>query len=144
MKKSFALTLAASLVVSGCFDNKTSHSGTNIDTQQSAINQQNLNQFAESVDVKYQLVTNIPTEQCDQNRTDGNCFVVEMSFTAKHDFFGNGWAIYFSQINPVQSVDSDLFTIEHVNGNLHKITTKDKITGFKAGQKYSMQYRVDF
>ncbi|WP_068546891.1 family 20 glycosylhydrolase [Thalassotalea crassostreae] len=144
MKKSFALTLATSLIISACFDNKTPQPGTSIDSQQSIISQESLNQFADSVDVKYQLVTNIPTEQCDENRGDGNCFVVEMSFTAKQDFYGKGWAIYFSQINPVQSVDSDIFTIEHVNGDLHKITATDKFTGFKAGQKYSMQYRVDF
>ena len=144
MKKSFALTLAASLLFAGCSEQSSVQPTSSSQLQPSLISQSQLDNFANTVQVQYELVTNIPSDKCDATRSDGHCFVVEMSFTAKEDFNGKGWSIYFSQINPVQSVDSELFTIEHVNGDLHKISATDKFTGFKAGERVSMQYRVDF
>ncbi len=108
------------------------------------ITQQVLDTLAESLVVNYRLVSNIPNEQCDQNKTDGNCFTVEMSLTSPIDITAKGWQIYFSHISPVQSDQSDEFTIEHVNGDLHRISLTDAFSGFKAGESKKLIFRVNF
>lgn len=100
--------------------------------------------FAKQLDVKYTLLTNVPDESCHPERMDGNCFQVELTFTSPIDFMQTNWSIYYSQINPVQSDASDLFDIEHINGDLHRITPTKNFKGFIAGKSYSMVYRVDF
>lgn len=146
MKHTLALSLIASLVLSACSDPSSTVAAKSNGSQQQVASspQEQLNNFANTLKVEYQLVSNIADEQCNPERTDGSCFHVQMSFTSVADFNLDNWQIYFSQINPVQSVNSDIFSIEHINGDLHKITAKPSFDGFKAGQRYDLNYRVDF
>ncbi|PIW59077.1 family 20 glycosylhydrolase [Shewanella sp. CG12_big_fil_rev_8_21_14_0_65_47_15] len=50
------------------------------------------------------------------------------------------WQIYFSQLSPVYLVDSGDFSIEHINGDLHKITPKASFRGFVANQVYRIEF----
>ncbi|KGK00997.1 family 20 glycosylhydrolase [Thalassotalea sp. ND16A] len=143
MKKTLAFALSCSLLLSACDDN-TVQPDSPVVAPSTVLSQSAIDDFANTLALKYQLATNIADEQCDKERADGNCFLVNLQFTAQHDFSAKDWAIYYSQINPVQSVDSDYFSIEHINGDLHKITPTDKFPGFKSGQDYTLPYRVDF
>ncbi|OCG31867.1 beta-N-acetylhexosaminidase [Gilliamella sp. Choc4-2] len=44
----------------------------------------------------------------------------------------NNWAIYFSSIRMILSVNNDQFKITHITGDLHKIQPTEKFTGFPA------------
>ncbi|WP_281558265.1 family 20 glycosylhydrolase [Thalassomonas sp. RHCl1] len=106
--------------------------------------QADLDRIAEHLDVKYRLVTNIPSKHCDKKQSDGNCFEVELSFTAKEAISVNNWFIYFSQIAPVQSFESEEFAVKHLNGDLHRISLKDSFSGFKAGERKTLLFRANF
>jgi len=106
--------------------------------------QADLNRIAESLDINYRLITNIPGQHCDKEQSDGNCFEVELSFTANEAISVNNWSIYFSQIAPVQSFESEEFAIKHLNGDLHRITLKESFSGFKAGETKTLLFRANF
>ncbi|WDE07216.1 carbohydate-binding domain-containing protein [Thalassomonas viridans] len=106
--------------------------------------QRELDRIAADLDIKYRLVTNIPGKHCDANQSEGKCFEVELSFTAGEAIEVNNWSIYFSQIAPVQSFESQEFTIKHLNGDLHRISLKDSFTGFKAGETKKLLFRANF
>jgi hexosaminidase len=47
---------------------------------------------------------------------------------------GKDWAIYFSSIRRILSVDNAQFKVTHIIGDLHKLEPTDKFTAFPAGQ----------
>ena len=106
--------------------------------------QQDIDQLAATLDVKYKHLTNVPSAQCDEKKGDGACFEVELSFTAKEDSLVNGWQIYFSQITPIQSGSSDWFEVSHINGDMHQVMLKPTFNGFKAGEAKSLVFRANF
>ncbi|WP_448211860.1 family 20 glycosylhydrolase [Colwellia sp. MEBiC06753] len=106
--------------------------------------QQDIAQIANELDVSYRLVTNVPTDKCDQEKAEGACFEVELSFTAKNAISAKDWSIYFSQISPIQSIESDWASISHINGDLHRITLTDQFNGFRAGETKSILFRANF
>nr|WP_274050169.1 family 20 glycosylhydrolase [Thalassomonas haliotis] len=106
--------------------------------------QADLDRIAENLAINYRLVTNIPSKHCDSKQSGGNCFEVELSFTATEAIAVNNWSIYFSQIAPVQSFESEEFAIKHLNGDLHRISLKDSFSGFKAGERKSLVFRANF
>ncbi|WOH37761.1 family 20 glycosylhydrolase [Thalassotalea fonticola] len=136
----FIKILCCTVFLSACTDVKQQSPEPSDNT----IYQSTVDHFADTLKVEYQLITNIPDEQCDQARSEGNCFQLQLNLTTAKDFISTDWEIYFSQINPVQSVESELFRIEHVNGDLHKIIPTSNFTGFHAGKTYGLNYRVDF
>ncbi|MEW6998013.1 family 20 glycosylhydrolase [Colwelliaceae bacterium BS250] len=138
------LTLSTSILISLLLVSCGEISDDNLAGPRDANNQQYIDQFAQTLDVKYQLISNVPDEQCAPERMDGNCFQVQLHLTPTQDFLSNDWAIYYSQINPVQSVASADFIIEHINGDLHKISPTSEFKGFTAGVTYTLPYRVDF
>jgi len=97
-------------------------------------NQRNIDDIAQHLDIKYRLVSNVPTDRCDAKITDSACFEVELTFTAKKAIQAKGWSIYFSHISPVQSpVQSSLgdeFSVTHLNGDLHQISLLENFSGF--------------
>ena len=152
-KKLLVLVVSAIFVVSGC--NEASHSQTSsaqdfvsTHAQQlsplASVNKKNINQIAKSLNVSYKLVTNIPSDKCDQKMANGACFEVSLTFTSPQVINTNGWEIYFSHIAPIQSFESDTFTVEHLNGDLHKIALKDNFKGFKAGESKTLVFRAMF
>ena len=108
------------------------------------ISQADIDTLAGSLDVKYRLVTNIPTDKCNQDVSDGACFEVELSFTAAKDITATDWSIYFSQISPIQSSESQWFDVRHINGDMHQITLKDSFNGFVAGETKTLLFRANF
>ena len=104
----------------------------------------NLKQLADTLDVKYRIVTNRTDEHCDKDQTDGLCFQAELELTSKIDFADNDWAIYFSNMAPVQNDGSEFFDILHINGDLHKIVPTSAFTAFKQKQNYKIPFRSGF
>ncbi len=145
------------LTLMGCEQQSTSESNDNSNsrvsnstaiklstTKLSPAKQADINTIAEQLEVKYQLITNIPTDKCDKNIADGACFEVALTFTAPQAITANNWFIYFSQIAPIQSFESDEFTVEHLNGDLHKIALSENFKGFRAGESKTLTFRAMF
>ena len=100
--------------------------------------------IANSLQVNYHLLTNIPDNQCDSKKANGACFTVELSFTAPQAITAKDWQITFSQILPIQSFQSNEFSVKHINGDLHQISLNNNYQGFSAGETKSLLFRANF
>lgn len=114
-----------------------------------------LKQLAEHLNVTYQLdssyVTNCPPSA---NEAQQQCYqsTITLTLPAQASISKTApnrqdasepkapWQIYFSQLSPAYSVKDGDFTLEHINGDLHRITPKASFHGFEA----NTQYRVTF
>jgi len=146
-KKILALTVAASLSLVGCEKSPQPaiDTGERINLQAIySVTQQDIDNIAQDLDVNYRVVTNIPTDKCDSKVADGACFEVELSFTAKKAIAAKDWTIHFSQIAPIQSFESEDFTVKHLNGDLHLISLKDNFSGFSQGETKTLNFRAIF
>ncbi|NMP30275.1 family 20 glycosylhydrolase [Thalassotalea sp. M1531] len=151
MKRLIVTTAVISaLILSGC--EQAQQAGESNETQAQhqtsqalpMITQSSLDQIAQSLKVNYQLVTNIPTDKCDKEKADGACFEVLLSLTANTEIKSKDWSIYFSQISPIQSYESDSFSVKHINGDLHRISLKDDFAGFEKGETKTLLFRANF
>jgi hexosaminidase len=146
-KKILALTIAASLSLVGCekAPKQAVDNGEKINLQAIySVTQNDIDKIAQNLDVNYRVVTNIPTDECDSKVADGACFEVELTFTAKKAIAAKDWTIHFSQIAPIQSFESDAFSVKHLNGDLHQISLKDTFSGFTAGKQKTLNFRAMF
>ncbi len=147
IKKILALTIAASLFLIGC-EQMSQPKVAAVLQQESTVmhsaNQEDIDSIAENLQIKYHVVTNMPSDKCDQNIAAGRCFEVELKLTAKTKISAKAWHIHFSQTVPIQSFESDHFIVEHLNGDLHRISLKDSFSGFKAGESKTLLFRAKY
>ena len=89
------------------------------------VGQGQIDRFARSLDVQYQVVDNSP-EKCPT--TEDNCFLTTLTFTTPEeipDGINSGdVSIYFSFVDRLPRIESDVFNGELVNGDLHRLTVK--------------------
>ncbi len=100
--------------------------------------------IANNLQVKHRVITNIPSDKCNQDIAEGKCFEVELLLTAQQAINVNNWQIHFSQISPIQSFESDEFKVTHINGDLHKISLSDSFSGFAKNETKRILYRAMF
>ena len=139
------MLLGSSSLLLGCDKSTSDVQTSNVPEVRHAVlhsaNQADIDNIAANLDVKYQVVTNIPSQKCDKKIANGLCFEVQLSFTAKTDIQAKDWNIHFSQILPAQSFDSKEFAIEHINGDLHKLSLNEQFNGFKQGETKTLVFR---
>lgn len=138
----FSLAASAILLalgVSGCSQAPVEPAA--VAAEPSVLSQASLQAFADGLDVKYRVITNRPDEQCKKDAGEGRCFQAEIVLTSPIDFDGRDFEIYYSQMRPVQSVQSTDFVIEHVKGDLHRIKPTGSFGGFKANQSQTLAFR---
>ncbi|QIR15188.1 family 20 glycosylhydrolase [Shewanella aestuarii] len=147
MKTTWALSaIMMSLTMAACSPVDSNSSNGSVQANEVATSEhwyaESVKKFADTVLIKYRLVTNLPQEACPENaKPDERCFIAEIDFTSNNDMLLGNWEIYFSQMRPVQTVLSDEFNIERVQGDLHRITPSDKFKGFKAGITKTLRFR---
>ncbi|MGL4713721.1 MAG: carbohydate-binding domain-containing protein, partial [Shewanella sp.] len=150
MNTTFAATaILVALGLTACSDapvvnhalKPTKTSPAEVNTALGGLTQAQLQQLGDTLGVTYRVVTNIPDEQCNKALADGRCFVAEIDFVPGMDFASPDWSIYFSQMRPVQSVQSDEFSITHVKGDLYRIAPTAAFTGFNKGEKKTLRFR---
>ena len=144
---STAISVSLSLLLPGCGQEGGSTDKPVVEVAPAKLhsaNQTDIDNIATTLDVNYRVVTNVPTDKCDKNVAKAACFEVELSFTAKEAILVNDWAIHFSHISPVQSSESEEFSVIHLNGDLHQISLLEKFSGFKAGETKSVIFRANF
>ena len=146
-KKILAITIAASLSLIGCEQapERAIDTGEKINLQAIySVTQDDIDSIAKNLDVNYRVVTNILSDKCDSKIADGKCFEVELTFTAKEAIAAKDWTIHFSQIAPIQSFESEDFTVKHLNGDLHVIGLQDNFSGFSQGETKTLNFRAMF
>ena len=108
-----------------------------------ALSQDKLSLIGQQLAVNYRVVTNVADNKCDKDSAGGKCFVAEIDLTFPVDVAAKDWAIYFSQMRPVQSIEGDEFTISRVKGDLHKIEPSTGFEGLVKGQTKTIRFRGD-
>ncbi|MCG7551396.1 family 20 glycosylhydrolase [Pseudoalteromonas sp. Of7M-16] len=104
------------------------------------INQQQLNQLADTLDVKYRLLSNMP-EQCPGSNAEF-CYHAQIEITSPVTANVNGWKILYSQVYPATHSESKQLTLSHFNGDLNHIAPSSNFTGFKAGKSQVIEFWV--
>ena len=104
-----------------------------------AATQAELDSLAKSMVARLEILDNRPAA-CPQQR-DG-CFLSELSLTMPQqigsDLAGGDFQIYFSSVAPIIQVDSDLFAVRLINGDLHVLEPR-KDARLEAGKTYAMK-----
>ncbi|MCT7945018.1 carbohydate-binding domain-containing protein [Shewanella sp. SP1W3] len=101
-----------------------------------------LNQLADKLQLNYHLTASY-LETCPAKETQCYRSAIELTLPTQlsNEELNHGdWQIYFSQLSPVYFVDAGDFSIEHINGDLHKITPKASFKGFVANQVYRIEF----
>ncbi|SHI09707.1 family 20 glycosylhydrolase [Ferrimonas marina] len=100
--------------------------------------------LAAELGLGYQVVDNRPDEQCNPDKADGFCYRFAVSLTAgSQGLPAQGWQLLFSQVSYVQSIEGP-FTLEHINGDLHRITPKAEFAGLAPGESVDILMRANF
>ncbi|MDF2179870.1 family 20 glycosylhydrolase [Aliiglaciecola sp. CAU 1673] len=110
--------------------------------QAATVTQQALSDLASQLQITYEVQDNLNVKDCDQSIAEGQCFLATLSLTLPQDQVLQNWSLYFSHTRPIQWDGSDLFDIEHVNGDLHRLTPTSAFAGFKANQRYSIPLKA--
>ncbi len=103
--------------------------------------QQQFDQVAQQLEVKFEHLTNVAGDHCDQSKADGACFKAKLSFTSPMAIELADWKIFFSQVSPVQTYESKQLNIKHINGDLHQISPKGE-AAFTAGETKSLVFNA--
>lgn len=90
---------------------------------------------AQSMQVRYSVVSNTAELQCDNSLADGNCYAARLELTFSDALPDSGWSIYFGHLSPIQSETSHAFDIIRINGDLHQLIPNQAI---QAGSSYSI------
>ena len=93
--------------------------------------------IAENLQVNYAVTHNKWGETCAlPNGTgtfsDNPCYEANLTFNSEVNLYGANWEIYYSQVEPIFAVQSEDFTIERINGDLHRIRPTNNFSGFKS------------
>ncbi|MBW8881519.1 MAG: carbohydate-binding domain-containing protein, partial [Asticcacaulis sp.] len=92
--------------------------------------QARLDAFAHDLGYRFAVV--------DNTATDG--FVSEIRLTLPKTLPASGWSIYIGMVNPVRKLDSDAFDIQHINGDLYRLTPRAALT---PGATYILTLHAD-
>lgn len=90
---------------------------------QPSLDQAFVDQLAQGLQVQYQVNNNKEVDKCSEEGLS-ECFTSSLSFQFAQHTPHDGWAIYFSHLNPIQPFDTQDAQIEHINGDLHRLTFK--------------------
>jgi hexosaminidase len=107
-------------------------SGTGVSAGSPA--QADLQAIADNLHVNYRVIENRGGGHCPGSDGPDPCFVAALTFRSSVPIAASGWEIYFSQVDPVAQARSDEFIVEHINGDLHRITPSNGFTGFSGSE----------
>jgi len=105
------------------------------------LNQSQLQAIAQTLQVQYQVLSNVSQRACATTINNGQCFTARLSYQNGATAIPANVHIYFSHIAPIVSVDSKQVTIEHVNGDLHKLSF---VEGLAANARLSVEIMAPF
>jgi hexosaminidase len=100
-----------------------------------AANQALVDSLASNLVIKYEVVTNDGAGaglDCQALGSEwASCGVAKLHLTNQGaEVNSKDWEIYVSSIRRIQRIDNDQFAIEHLTGDLYRLTPTDKFQGF--------------
>ena len=135
-----AISISVLALLSACGDNAKAPDSSAVDKRDvlSAA------QFADSLVVKHEVISNRASALCDPKQTEGMCYQASIKLTSPGHFSENGWKIYFSNMSPIQLDQSDEFDVTHINGDLHSIAPTTAFNGFAADEEWTIPVVAGF
>lgn len=128
------------LGATGCNQNNTQNEGALSARTLQTIDQASLHLLAESLEVKYRVLSNIESDCPErEGKKVERCFSAFIDFTSPSDISVKDWNIYYSQVYPIYAGTSETLSIDFVNGDIHTIAPTERFTGFKKGQAHSIK-----
>ncbi len=107
-----------------------------------ALTQSDVDYAAKHIKLTTGLVANKPND-CPPNAPDGFCYRVEVSLeNTGNQALNEDLEIYFSSVHRTLGSKNEEFNVEHINGDLHKLTMTDKFTGLRKGE--TKKIHIDF
>jgi hexosaminidase len=91
--------------------------------------QADLDHLASTLSVGYRVIDNHPAVGC---RPAAPCHLAELTLDAGPTAGPGGWAYYFSSVMKIEAADSAAFALEHINGDLYRLTPTASFTGGRA------------
>ena len=92
------------------------------------LQQATLDALGESIDIHYEVLSNVDDGQCRAHISEGDCFSSELTISTFKTPIETHTSLYFSHIAPVRGYDTkNAIRIEHINGDLHRLTFEDKV-----------------
>ncbi|GGD74759.1 beta-N-acetylhexosaminidase [Lacimicrobium alkaliphilum] len=101
------------------------------------MQQNELDRLAATMKVSIQVLDNLDKSQCEKAVAAGNCYSAELRLRVPEDV-PKDWQLYFSLTLPMQWYESQDFTLEHLNGDIHRLTPKVALQG---GNDYRIVFR---
>lgn len=94
-----------------------------------SLQQASLNALGESLDIHYEVLSNVDDSLCRVHIPKGNCFSSELTIVTMATPIEASTSLYFSHIAPIRGYDSkNAIRIEHINGDLHHLTFEEKVS----------------
>jgi len=107
-------------------------------------NQAQLKQFSNDLAVQYQVLSNHGNASCHPDKADSPCFTAQIILQSTQRYAQTDWEIYFSHIAPIRKHHNRKFNIEHINGDLHRLTPSPEFAGFNTGVPETIKIEADF
>jgi len=150
MIKNFYLGVAVtSLLLLACQQELVATSESSLEKLvQPRTAQEQLDELARSLQVKYQFFSNVETDCPDLNgQTVKHCYSAEIQLSlpehsASYVSGKQSWQLNYSQVYPSYVSSSEAFTLTHLNGDIHQISPKENFDGFKPGQVHRVKLWV--
>lgn len=86
------------------------------------LQQKLLDKIANELDVTFAIKNNVSVENCQRDTGSSQCYLGQISLTFTQDVALKDWQIYFSNTSNIKWDGSELFDIQHTNGDIHVIT----------------------
>jgi len=106
--------------------------------------QEQLTHFANTLNIRYQVLSNHGNDACHPDNKESPCFTAQITLESPQNYTQTGWEIYFSHIAPIRKHHNPRFNIEHINGDLHRLTPTSTFTKFDAGKQETIDIEADF
>ena len=139
----FLSALTLSIVSCGIDQSSLPVSTTNT-VSETIDTQRGLSHFSDNLKIHYQVIDNRPSENCDSTVADGLCFSASLSLSLPSTFTAKNWSLYFSHMSPIQWADDSNFSIEHINGDLHRLSPNENYRGFSENQVLTTNIRATY
>ncbi|MBO9559669.1 MAG: carbohydate-binding domain-containing protein [Caulobacter sp.] len=98
---------------------------------QAQPSQNQIDRFAADLQVRYQVLDNRPAPTvC---APSPSCHLAEMTLEAPQAPAA-GWSLYFSSVTPILLADTSEFALNHINGDLYRLTPTAAFAGFAPGR----------
>lgn len=100
--------------------------------------QTDIERFAEEADIHYEILGDSEVKGCGPLNSSP-CSHSRIILSYPYTFKNNKWAIYFHHQNTIFKSENSGFRVEHVNGDLHRLTPTESFDGFVGGEAIAVE-----